>query len=40
LGSPDLQEFAASCMQNLYARHSSALSSLSVMLIHGQCVSA
>jgi hypothetical protein len=40
MGSPDLQEFAAARTQNLYARRSSALSSLSVTLIHGQCVSA
>jgi hypothetical protein len=40
MGSPDLQEFAAARKQNLYARRSSALSSLSVTLIQGQCVSA
>jgi hypothetical protein len=40
MGSPDLQEFAAVRTQNLYTRHSSALSSLSVTLIHGQCASA
>jgi hypothetical protein len=40
IGSPDLQEFAAARTQNLYARGSSALSSLSVTLIHRQYVSA
>jgi hypothetical protein len=40
MGSPDLQEYAAVRMQNLYARRSSALCSLSVTLMHAQCVSA
>jgi hypothetical protein len=40
MGSSDLQEFAAARMQNLYLRRSSALGSLSVMLMHAQFVSA
>jgi hypothetical protein len=38
--SPDLHEFAAARMQNLYARSSSALCSLSVTLMHAEHVSA
>jgi hypothetical protein len=40
MGSPDLQEFAAARTQNLYARRSSVLNSLSFTLINGQCASA
>jgi hypothetical protein len=40
VGSPDLQEFAAGRTQNLYARCSSALASVSVTLMHAQCVTA
>jgi hypothetical protein len=40
MGSPDMQEFAAGRTQNFYARRSSALWSLSVMLMHPQCISA
>jgi hypothetical protein len=39
-GSPDLQEFAAARTQNLYARCSSPLCSVSVTLMHAQDVSA
>jgi hypothetical protein len=39
MGSPDLHEFAAARMQNLYSHRSSALCALSVMLMHEQCVS-
>jgi hypothetical protein len=39
ISSPDLQEFAAARTQNLYVRRSSALASLSVTLMHAQCVS-
>jgi hypothetical protein len=38
-GSPDLHEFAAARTQNLYVRRSSVLYSLSVRLMHAQCVS-
>jgi hypothetical protein len=39
MSSHDLQEFAAGRMQNLNASRINALCSLSVTLMHAQCVS-
>jgi hypothetical protein len=38
MGSPYMHEFAAARTQNLYARRSNALCSLSVTLMHAMCI--